>query len=356
MKALRIVLTQNKAHYRKEESVLNKMTYPLPPFSTVIGALHNACGFREYHSMNLSIQGQYKSLIKQPYTDYCFLNSAMDDRGTLVKLYNGRLQSASFEKVAKAVKSQGSSFRKGITIQVYDKELLKEFRTLKQLNDDIATFKKTRLKKIQETIKSLKLNLATKKSALDKNSLEFLEISNREKVLKNREKLLNDRVKAFEKNNYKDKISRFQSLTTALKFYEVLHDVKLILHVSSDDDTLKRIKENIYNLKAIGRSEDFVDVKECKEVELSEDLKEDVKSEYSAFLNYRDVKDEKLLLNERGSGIVASGTKYYINKNYNICSGQRIFEKKKVVYASNYVIEELSDNIYLDEGYIVNLN
>ena len=44
MKCLRIKLTQSSANYRREETVTNKMTYPLPPMSTVIGALHNACG------------------------------------------------------------------------------------------------------------------------------------------------------------------------------------------------------------------------------------------------------------------------------------------------------------------------
>ncbi|WP_415336187.1 CRISPR-associated protein Cas5, partial [Clostridium perfringens] len=34
MKALRIILTQNSANYRREETTVNKMTYPLPPFST----------------------------------------------------------------------------------------------------------------------------------------------------------------------------------------------------------------------------------------------------------------------------------------------------------------------------------
>ncbi|MGL6098594.1 MAG: CRISPR-associated protein Cas5, partial [Fusobacteriaceae bacterium] len=51
MRALRIIITQSKAHYRKEETVDNKMTYPLPPFSTVIGAIHRACNFKEYHPM-----------------------------------------------------------------------------------------------------------------------------------------------------------------------------------------------------------------------------------------------------------------------------------------------------------------
>ena len=49
MKALRIKLHQASANYRKEETAENKMTYPLPPISTITGALHSICGYREYH-------------------------------------------------------------------------------------------------------------------------------------------------------------------------------------------------------------------------------------------------------------------------------------------------------------------
>ncbi|MBF1010999.1 MAG: CRISPR-associated protein Cas5, partial [Lachnoanaerobaculum sp.] len=48
MKALRIKLRQNQASYTREETVNNRMTYPLPSFSTIIGALHNACGYTSY--------------------------------------------------------------------------------------------------------------------------------------------------------------------------------------------------------------------------------------------------------------------------------------------------------------------
>ena len=44
MQALRIVIKQSSANYRREETLNNKMTYPLPPVSTIIGAIHNACG------------------------------------------------------------------------------------------------------------------------------------------------------------------------------------------------------------------------------------------------------------------------------------------------------------------------
>lgn len=55
MKALRIKLHQTSANYRKEETIDNKMTYPLPPISTVTGALHSICGYTEYHKMLVSI-------------------------------------------------------------------------------------------------------------------------------------------------------------------------------------------------------------------------------------------------------------------------------------------------------------
>ena len=112
MKAFRLVIRQTSANYRKPECVDNKMTYPLPPFSTVIGALHKACGYTEYHPMNVSIQGQYESMHREPYTDYCFLNSLQDDRGILVKMKNGEMLSTAFDKVAVAKKPQGNSFSK----------------------------------------------------------------------------------------------------------------------------------------------------------------------------------------------------------------------------------------------------
>ena len=130
MKALRLIVTQSSANYRREETDRNKMTYPLPPYSTVIGAIHKACGFETYHPMDLSIQGTYQGMHIEPYTDYCFLNSVMDDRGILVKLNSGEMLTSGFVKVASAKKSQGNSFRNGITIQVHNEKLLQEYRNL----------------------------------------------------------------------------------------------------------------------------------------------------------------------------------------------------------------------------------
>ncbi|WP_455543231.1 CRISPR-associated protein Cas5 [Intestinibacter sp.] len=359
MQALRIVIKQSSANYRKEETITNKMTYPLPPLSTIIGAIHNACGYTEYRSMDISIQGKFNSMHKEPYTDYCFLNSVMDDRGILVKVCNENFLSAAFEKVASAKKSQGNSFRNGITIQVHNQELLNEYRRLKDLSDKIKEFKNTKLKHVYETIKKRKKSLSAKKSKFDKNSDEFKKVVAREKEVKALEKKIKEDVKQYEYENYTKPISKYKSLTTSLKYYEILNDIELILHIRSDEKTLSEILENVYNIKSIGRSEDFIDVVEAKIVNLYEG-ECDVVSPYSAYLNIDDVRNGYIFSDVK-SGQQINGTKYYINKNYTYGgknNKQRIFEKVKVLYTSNYAIEETSDNIFVDnedgKEYIVN--
>ncbi|MEG2869295.1 MAG: CRISPR-associated protein Cas5 [Terrisporobacter sp.] len=358
MKALRIVLKQSSANYKKEETIDNKMTYPLPPMSTVIGAIHSACNYKDYHPMDISIQGKFESMHKEPYTDYCFLNSTMDDRGILVKMRNESLLSNAFDKVASAKKSQGNSFRKGITIQVYDEVLMKEYRDLKNLNDEIKLFKDTRIKKVLELTKKRKKTLADKKKQLDKKSDEFKLLTNREKEIKQYEKIIKDRLKDYEIENYSKPISKYRSLTTSLKFYEILNNIELVLHIRSDKDTLENILENIYSLKSIGRSEDFVDVVDAKIVNLEASEECDIVSEYSAYLNYDDIMDGNIYTQKVKAGQSFSGTKYYLNKNYEIKDDKRIFNKKKVLYVSKYFIEETSDNVFIDKDddkkYIVN--
>ena len=152
-------------------------------------------------------------------------------------------------------------------------------------------------------------------------------------------------------------ISKYKSLTTSLKFYEILNNIELVLHIRSDENTLKEIQDNIYNLKSIGRSEDFVEVIDCKLVDLYEDDDYEVESENSAYLDNNNVYNKKVYTKEK-TGSSINGTKYYLNKNYEIIDGKRVFEKKKVVYTSNYFIEETSENIYIDKDsnkeYIVN--
>jgi CRISPR-associated protein Cas5t len=359
MEVLRIILTQSSANYKKEETVLNKMTYPLPPFSTIIGALHSACGYTDYHKMDISIQGKYESMHREPYTDYCFLNSIMEDRGILVKMKNQNLLSTAFDKVAKAKAATGNSFRKGITIEIINEELLEEYRCLKDLSDKITDFKKDRIDRALAIIKKRKKTLADKKKKCEVNSPALNLISKREKEIKELEKTIKKRIKDYEESEYKIPYSKFASITTSLKYYEVLNNVELILHIKSDKNTLTEIKDNIYNLKSIGRSEDFVDVKEACFVDLVDEIGNEIISDYSAYISYDSIKNQDI--NPRSkTGTSANGTKYYLNKNYIIENNKRIFEKKKVVYVSEYSADQESENVYFDisndKTYIVNFN
>ncbi len=60
-KSIRVKLSQQLANYRKPASFLIKESYPLAPYSSVIGMIHFACDFKEYHPMKLCIQGEYGS-------------------------------------------------------------------------------------------------------------------------------------------------------------------------------------------------------------------------------------------------------------------------------------------------------
>ncbi|WP_086283955.1 CRISPR-associated protein Cas5 [Candidatus Enterococcus wittei] len=50
-------------------------TYPLPPLSTVIGMVHKLCGYQEYESMDISIQGNYLHL--DVYKRQGYVNSSL---------------------------------------------------------------------------------------------------------------------------------------------------------------------------------------------------------------------------------------------------------------------------------------
>ncbi|MCB7302500.1 CRISPR-associated protein Cas5 [Bariatricus massiliensis] len=57
MKAIKIEAYQQVAQYSVPGWTKRKLTYPLPPYSTVIGMVHAACGWDTYHPMQVSISG-----------------------------------------------------------------------------------------------------------------------------------------------------------------------------------------------------------------------------------------------------------------------------------------------------------
>lgn len=409
-KVLRIKLKQNKAHYRKEESIDNKMTYPLPPFSTVIGAIHAACGYKEYHPMNISIQGEYESMGQEVYKDLCFLNSVMDDRGILVKLDNPGLYNESYKVIASAKKSQGNSFKNKVTIDISEPEMLDEYIELTDLREEYQT-KIKEIKDETKIINSKKKELKEKKKKLEKkeekNSHEYEAVCSELEEYEKKSTDIKEKKKTVENerdDNVSIPLSYYASLTTSLKRYEVLYRVNLILHIDSDEKTLDEIEENIYNLVSLGRSEDFVEVEEIKRIEVTDEddiideyisNKEFLEEEKDSEENMEDeIEETKYIINEYSGYVDADalnlgvidyafdsinvesinvgGTTYLLNKNYVLEGKKRCFEKKRVVYLSGYKINtldydgnktaseynsyNLGKNVYMDmDGYILNL-
>ena len=64
MKALKIRLYQETVCYKKPYAFKVTETYPLPPYSTIIGMLHKKLGAGpgEYHKMDISVQGNYDGI------------------------------------------------------------------------------------------------------------------------------------------------------------------------------------------------------------------------------------------------------------------------------------------------------
>jgi CRISPR-associated protein Cas5t len=81
MKAIRVKLHQDLVNYKKPNSFQLKETYPLPPYSTVIGMVHTLCGFKEYKDMKISVIGKYNSKVNDLYTRYEFKNGMNYESG-----------------------------------------------------------------------------------------------------------------------------------------------------------------------------------------------------------------------------------------------------------------------------------
>ena len=69
MKILKLKLYQENVCYRKPFSFKVAETYPLPPYSTVIGMLHNILDAKngETYKFDISIQGTYASVCHDNY-------------------------------------------------------------------------------------------------------------------------------------------------------------------------------------------------------------------------------------------------------------------------------------------------
>ncbi|NME99401.1 type I-B CRISPR-associated protein Cas5b [Aneurinibacillus aneurinilyticus] len=72
MKALRLMLYQQTACYKKPFAFKVAETYPLPPHSTVKGMLHALLGATSLIPMRISVQGGYDTIMTDYQTHYFF--------------------------------------------------------------------------------------------------------------------------------------------------------------------------------------------------------------------------------------------------------------------------------------------
>lgn len=330
MKVLRIVLKQSSANYRKAGTIDNKMSYPLPIPATIIGALHNICGYKDYHSMDISIQGNYEAISKDMYKNITVLNT-VSDRGTLVKMVAPDTVSNAYIEVAEAVEDN-ANFITEKNIKVKNRELLEQFKNLKLLKEKLDSEKKLKLEEFK------------------RRKEEFKTIKDELKKIRTEEKNYKEEFKKIEEESYTKPYSQFRSIVKKPMFYELLNNIFLILHIKSDEQTLKDIENNIFNLQSIGRSEDFVEVIECKMVELQEFDSEVKSSEgLTAYLNYNDFQAGKIFNLDVDGNTVKSGTKYYLDKSYQIIDSKREFKKVIALYSNYFSANKSSENVKLDE-------
>ena len=362
MKVLRIKLRQNQASYTREETRDNRMTYPLPPYSTLVGALHSACGYTEYHPMDLSIQGKYDSMQREIYVNHGLLNNKHDDRNILIYLSNPELLTAGFITVGEGLKGQGNSFLRRKTVRIENEKLYQKYVHLEDLKKEFEVEKKEVVKPMIDRLKGEERELKAKQNDLDKKSEEYIKLKSEIEELKAEYKRVDRDYKETFIREYEKPSSHFRTLVKAPQFQEVLYDVELAIHIRSDDGTIQDIKNNINNLVCIGRSEDFVELIEIKEVELREPYKDvNLKNNYKMYVNLdrimtEDDDSKSFLIYDGQNKKEAKGTVYYLNKEYEIIENKRIFNKIPCLYSSLFMLDDQSE-AYIDaDEYLTDFN
>lgn len=241
-KAVRLKLYQNMVNYKKPTSFQLKETYPLPPYSTVIGMVHSLCDYKEYKEMDVSIQGKYHSKVNDLYTRYEF-----------------------------------------------------------------------------------------------KNGMKF------------------------DSTRHQLQVGEF-GVSRGISTVELLVDVELLIHIiPRDQSLLEEIgKAFLYprEYPSLGRREDIVTIKEVKVVDIfeEENLKSSIRAreDYSAYIPINLIEDVKL--KNKVQGIDISGTRYKLNKNYELINYGtrnspkmfRSWKKEEVLYGANISALRKKD-VMLDE-------
>lgn len=350
MKVLRVSVFQKRANYRIPETYKNRMTYSLVPPSTIIGAIHSICDWKELHDIKVSIVGKYESKTIEYKNLVTFLDSCMDDRGDLIKLSHPNCFDSTKDIVSKAMKSMGSCHSKEIATKVYNQQALDEYKFLRVEKEKLKNEKKDLLNDITNELKKIK----SLKANLDKKDEQYIVYTNKENELKAKKEQLN--------NEYNQKIEEiefqyncFKTISTNPTYFEVLNNVYTTFYIyTSNEDELLEIYDNIKNLYCLGRSEDSVEILDYEIVEIVKPTK-DISSQKNIkqYIPY-EVIANKDIHTTRIAGLggnlgKAFGTCYYLPTTYDKKDNKRIFNKVKVLLVENFSISINSKNVYYDE-------
>lgn len=374
MKILRIKLRQKQASYAKSETVTNTMTYPLPPYSTIIGAIHNACGYTSYHPMDISVQGKYGSMGKEIYVNHGLLNNLNHDRNILVYMINPNILSAGVIVVGEALNIKGEKdFRKNLNVSIARQDLYEKYLELFEINDELTRENNEVVKVKIQNLKEKEKDLKNQQKKLDKKSEEYKEINKQIKEIRDESNKIRDGYREKKRKLFDQPISHFKTLVKGPQWRETLYDVELVIHIRTEEKIFNDIKANINNFVSLGRSEDFVEIIECKEVSLKKP-EEDVglMNNYKLYADIENIykipdfsdenldecdekEDSSFLIFFDGDNVEnAKGTVYYIDKDYILEDGKRKFNKIACVYSSYLVAMGDSEIACIDgDNYIV---
>ena len=318
MRVLKNELTQASANYRQPETVDNALTYPLPPISTVTGAVREACGWDHLHDMRVAIQGNFAYKTKRKYTRRVMYNTIFPDRGYFAKMiapgFSDAVDIIAEPRTGADFPAGSRDFRMGAGYNILRPDLMQEYLQICAAADDNVRRRKT-LDAQKKTI-----------SAAEKEARK--EINAKIKAEKEEMQKINERKSAF---------CLFEKIPS---WIELLSDVNLAIHILSDD--AEEILENIYNLKSIGRAEDFVNVVsaaivDCDPAPTGSEIRQ------SAYINSQSIKNFR---NADGSDV--HGTVYYLNTKYDIVDNKRIFEKVRCNWVSQIILCQPDANTFTD--------